>query len=575
MVWRAGFLSGDYTAQDFRTWKPNQPTLIVIDYVMSRAKAIGAVCRTLYFRRKEFVFPVRLLLLERDAQGDWLSRMYGGRSSDRAAIMAARYAEPRVLKPLSLDDLWQTIAFMLDDAGKPHPNKEATLALLKDIDPEGRPLFAALLADALAAGPMPQQWNRKILIENVLEREEASWWEPAGVTEEDKNWLALVTLCGGLKRRDGHPPVIAERLASFSPERYRAMTGEDVAERLPPLQPDIVGELFVLERLSPAKAQDSMIDGFRDAAWKENQGAGISDFLYRAATDFAPHPALPRLATAATQMSQERENWALTATDLVAALGAVDLRSAEQVHADLTVLAQSHPEERVLRVEQAKASYNLINAWCRRDALEEARAVYQGLSDLAARHADDTALVERQAKAIVNLINCCGSWGETALAQQLYDEATALAARYSKESSFRERQAEAALNLINAYVDRDREKVTEIYGALARLADDHLDEARLRTIQADALKNRIASALNSGDLEEARHVYDELALLARRDGDLAAAAEAAIRVLIAYGEAGLVAKAQEFYDELKAAAASMGSHPRCDGRTPRVSGCPL
>jgi hypothetical protein len=50
-----------------------------------------------------------------------------------------------------------------------------------------------------------------------------------------------------------------------------------------------------------------MIDAFRDAGWKENQGAGISDFLYRAASDFAPHPALRRLATAAAQVKMRHQ----------------------------------------------------------------------------------------------------------------------------------------------------------------------------------------------------------------------------------------------------------------------------
>ena len=563
MVWRAGFLPGDYAAQDFRTWKPSQPTLIVIDYVMSRAEAIGELCRTLHLRRKDLVFPVRLLLLERDTQSDWLDRMHGGRGSDRAAITATRYAGPRVLKPLSADDLWQTITFMLDDAGKAHPDKEPTLSLLADIDPEGRPLFAALLADALSSGATPRQWNRKILVENVLEREETNWWAPAGVTEEDKDLLALATLCGGLRRGAGHPPVITERLASFSPQRYRAMTGENADERLAPLQPDIVGELFVLERLSPAKAPDSIIDAFRDAAWKENHGTGISDFLYRAASDFAPHPALRRLTAAAAQTSAERENWALAATDLVSVLGAADLVSAGQVHAALVALTDGHPEERVLRVEQAKASYNLINAWCRKGGLKEARAVYQGLSDLAARYVDDTALGERQAKAIVNLIPCCGLRDETTLAQQLYDEATTLAARHDKNPAFRQRQAEAAVNLINVYVDRDWEKATEIYQALVRLADRHPDEAMWRSIQAHALKNRLATALKVGDLPRARQVYDELVRLAGCHGDLATIAEtareAAIHLLVAYGAAGHVAEAQEVYDELKAAAESIGS----------------
>jgi hypothetical protein len=563
MVWRAGFLPSDYTAYDFRTWKPSQPTLIVVDYVMSRAKAIGELIRTLYLRRNELLFPVRVLLLERDTEGDWLDRLHGRRGRDRAALLTARHAEPHVLKPLSSEDLWKTIAFMLDDVGQPHPDKAATMSLLRSIDPEGRPLFAALLADALAAGVRPPHWNRQVLVEQVLEREEANWWEPAGVSDQDKNLLALATLSGGLNRGDRHPPAIAERLASFSPQRYRTMIGEDAAERLAPLQPDIVGELFVLERLSPANAADALVDAFRDAAWNEKQGTGIADFLYRAASDFAPHEALPRLAKPATETSAERESWALTATDLVSVLGAPDIDGAKQVHADLVALADTHPEERMLRLEQAKASYNLINALCRRNDLKDAMVVYRGLSDFAGRHVGDSALAERRAKAVVNLISCCDAWGETTVAQQLFDEASALAARYGDEPTFRVRQAEAAHNLINAYAHQESEKAAEIYKALVRLADGHPAESQLRIMQAGALGNRLARALNSGDLQDARRTHDELAVLAKRHGKLATVAktagEAAIRVLMAYGEAGETDKAREIYDELKAAAATEGT----------------
>ena len=562
MVWRTGFLPSGYTAEHFRSWKPNQPTLIVIDYVMSRADAIGQLCRTLYLRRKELVFPVRLLLLEREAQGEWFDRMHGGRGSDRATLLAARYAEPHILKPLSPDDLWRTITSMLDDAGRPHPDKRAALAQLTQMDPEGRPLFAVLLADAFAAGASPWQWDRKVLVENVLKREADNWWKTAGITDADKELLTIATLCGGLRRNDKHPSEIADRLAAFSPQRYRAMSGEDSAERLAPLQPDIIGELFVLESLSPERASGKMIDAFRNAAWEQNEGAGISEFLYRAAYDFAPHPALRHLTMAAPQTLVTREKWARAATDLVTALGVRDVESAEQILAALMALAQSHPGERVLRVEQAKASYNLINAWCRRERLVKAKRVYEDLADLATRYPDDSALGERQAKAIVNLIPCCNSWDQTTLAQQLYDEVVTLALKYN-DSSFRERQAEAAVNLMNAYADVDAAKVMSINKSLVELVDANPTEPRLALALTRALQNRFARARDSDDLEEARQVYEQLVPLARRYADLTTIGEttkdAAMEVLIAYGEAGQIAKAHEFCDELKAAAADIGS----------------
>ena len=409
MVWRAGFLPDDYKPEDFRNWRPSQPTLLVADYVTARAEILGQIARRLYDRRDELDFPVRLLLLERDSDGQWLSQ-FRGKGGDALAIDDARHAREHVpLEGLGESDLWHTIELLLGDAGAAPPNRQEAMTALASIDPSGRPLFAAFFADSIAANPGATGWSRKDLLDDVLDREAEKRWKPAGITTVEKDLLAIATMGGGIDLSDDElPEAIRQRLrgGDFSPERYQLLSGQAAQERLAPLEPDILGEVFVLNHLSPAFHGDTERgERARQVAWHLRHGFGMFSFLSRAAADFPNEEPLILLSRPATEEPLTRYVWTMAGVNLVAHLGAAgQIEPARELYDAIAGLAQSHPDEPALREQQANAATNLVAHLGTAGQIEPARELYDAIAGLAQSHPDEPALREQQANAAFNLI---------------------------------------------------------------------------------------------------------------------------------------------------------------------------
>jgi len=193
--WRAGFLprAHDFTA--WTHWQPSAPTLIVVDYVHNRASELQTIVGALTGRT--LAHPVRLLLLERRTEGQWWDQ-FRGTGTERMAVESSQHAEPLVIGPMSDDDLWSSIVSIVEGSTESGlPDRNTFLTSVKAMDPLGRPLFAALAADAWAAGRDIRDWDRDALLRDVLQRENESYWKPGGVREKDRNLLAVATLSGG------------------------------------------------------------------------------------------------------------------------------------------------------------------------------------------------------------------------------------------------------------------------------------------------------------------------------------------------------------------------------------------
>jgi len=102
-----------------------------------------------------------------------------------------------------------------------------------------------------------------------------------------------------LKILQSHPqPDILPKPVQFSPERYRIMSGREATSNLAPLEPDMLGELFVLERVRPASVIDEQRGSvLRNLSWNLKPQP-MAAFLERTARDF---PA-PRLSSALAQV---------------------------------------------------------------------------------------------------------------------------------------------------------------------------------------------------------------------------------------------------------------------------------
>ncbi|HEC14388.1 MAG TPA: hypothetical protein ENI72_01390 [Rhodospirillales bacterium] len=283
------------------------------------------------------------------------------------------------------------------------------------------------MADA-PDGDRLQLWRAKEgLIGDVMVREEKRFWEPAGVTDADKDLLALATLCGGLELRDLKAlPEGPGLLKNYDAERFRTMSGRDAFERLAALEPDILGEWFVLDRLKPKNVLDERLESMRTLAWRMAPLA-MAVFLDRAAQNFPRHAVFKPLAKAPDGGNIVTAIiWTRVAFNLITRLAASDPDAARGWYGDIQTLAADNPKEAALREVQAKAAFNLITRLAASDP-DAARGWYGDIKTLAAKNPEEVALREAQAYAAFNLLLGYKKSGDNAGVKKMVEDISRLA----------------------------------------------------------------------------------------------------------------------------------------------------
>lgn len=283
--------------RSFEGWTPREPTLVVVDYC-ARYPNLVEFLHLLRLAARRGGVPVRVLLLERYLEGELETRLAGAGAEDR---WLRTHRRPRAVAlgddPLSDDDVFEIIVGRLEDEQRAEAKDRRDLILrrLRDLDPERRPLFAAILGDALARGVDldgdPEDFQLE-LFRARLGREETQWFRrPAGHAHDDGprrsrhlNLLALSTLCQGLTGgqirsiqalgEDRLPPLPSPPCPSGSialdPALFARMTGRSEKGRTGFMEPDLLGELFVLDRLTRLRGdpfRQLEHDALLDAAW--------------------------------------------------------------------------------------------------------------------------------------------------------------------------------------------------------------------------------------------------------------------------------------------------------------------
>lgn len=298
--WHAGFLRQDGQEPDWGRWQPFMPTLIVIDYAARDTERTGRILRALAGRgpadgTARLTAPVRVLLLERTGAddiehmggSDWLKKIMGFGPAE-AQVQAARAPS---LPLVTIDDPWQIFEYVLNEKGIPLPDKAETLTALAEIDPERRPLFAYFAADAIAHGDDIREFNREQLVGQVIDRSREAYWLPAGAKAEDERLLAVVTMAGGV-HVEALNQVTEKLLPTWDIDRhpaiFMAMTGRESVEDIAPLEPNIVGEHFVLACLVPRKISGANRARLFELAWQLNP-LGVAEFVLRVMHDFRLH----------------------------------------------------------------------------------------------------------------------------------------------------------------------------------------------------------------------------------------------------------------------------------------------
>jgi hypothetical protein len=425
-VWRAGFLTDIKNPNvNFANWQPERPTLLVLDYASKDREEVKNLLSTLA-ERSNLDCAVRVLLLDRDNSGEWLKGIWSSSGGHKTEDW--RHAQPWELTA-SLDEVAskEVMKFFLSN-GRSIPERSLGehLRKLREIDPKIRPLFAAFYADAVARDGAGRSWDRKSLISDVIKREKENYWQCDGkriIQEKDEALLALATMAGGVRSTHPDLPQCVTPMAELlnHAERFDALGGYSVADddgnpiqTIPPWEPDLVGELFVLDVLEKRgkTGTNPLCKPLVEAAWRLSP-FGFFSFLDRAAQDYVRDETLPALCLPPDGPLGQRV-WALLAVNLVARFGGARLDESSQIYGTLKALAGANADDQDIAHELAKAAVNLINVYGKAGEMEKAETCRQDILNLLAleQFKDNQDIAHELAKAAFNLISSYGKAGE-------------------------------------------------------------------------------------------------------------------------------------------------------------------
>lgn len=140
-------------------------------------------------------------------------------------------------------------------------------------------------------------WNSTFLVEFLL-REEQKRWQKLNVDVKHKHLVAFSTIVGKRNLNVLLKLPINKLFPTpddYRPEAIEAVTGVAGNQFVAPLEPDIIGEHFVLSVLTPRHDADTKrLETIISRSWNLS-AAKTEEFCRRAAQDFPQHPTLRML----------------------------------------------------------------------------------------------------------------------------------------------------------------------------------------------------------------------------------------------------------------------------------------
>jgi len=619
--WLAGF-ANKWMLTDiefWRAWRPIRPTLLVFEDAAAYAKDLGDLAR--FLRSKQHLdCPVRLLLIERNTK-DWLDVFMGRRMADREEILLSQYPgrrdPPLQLLPLADPD---TLQIMVAVAGPEQPGamrSDKLISRLRRVDSNATPLFAAFVAATYSKKlDDPTAVMREIL------NDEESRWEDAGSTDLDKRLLALATLAGGIPNpaRSNGPSELDAFKKDFSASRYEAIVGKTASQVLAPLEPDIVGELFVLDWLAALEQDD--LAWLVNTAWQQNHW-GAQAFLLKTVPDFPAHEALPGLVSAPQNDPDLLPYWSSALVTLLRDIPARLLALGLDLYQRVKTAALQHPDLASLYEDMVRSAINILSVYASSGQWDLADRQFAEAKELIDKHPDKERAAEGQGRLLVYTMQMCTKQNEAELALPLgpapftfmspiarlsiarekYDELIALCNAHSENTELRRFQAVAAADLIIGLcqIPRVSIRIKNVL-ALMQLIPVILDQLKLseivyeeleatlskfpRVAELDAFLARSASAILAGNgtlaelgqpppLEKLADFYRKIEGLSAahpEDAELREElARAAYNLVLNTKRAGLPSDADRYYKTLCALATGFPTEPILEEKRKRAA----
>ncbi|WP_339727795.1 hypothetical protein [uncultured Gimesia sp.] len=467
--YHAGFLPTDSTGEINKEYF-QQPHLIIIDYTVLRPDVASKLIMQLETHKSSVNAPIRILILERSADEDrdrWFQSFRSPEiNSNRHLMESFKYDEPRELKPLSDSALWELMCSIFNEGKKEYNSHQIEiLQTLNLIDPQKRPLFAMMTADALSSDATDdlqamRHWDQSTLSDMILKKE-VGRWKISQLNDRLLNNIFFSTITGVQPYK-----LFDDINQSISEEEYTLISGDEIdpqdlqqifcfsettkEEQIIPYEPDILGEYFVLQRLLSKLRIDKKrtmknkheASQLLQLAWRRFPTETAS-FLFRTSQDFPDHPAREVIAKLSGEKCDDEQDVSSTTFYLRgSAFYYFNLYSSSI--ADYTHIIENLPEAPVELVAQALANRGVILS--QQGALDQAIADYTRIIDKL-----PGALVEQVVQALVNRSIIYSRLGSL---QQAFDDY-----RRSIPSPFVKQASRALFNISNSYPDHDQKKL--------------------------------------------------------------------------------------------------------------------
>ena len=284
----------------FADYRYPRNLLLIVDYAGLYAKQLGDWLYHLSRIQSRFrPVKIRLLVLEREQTVNiglmsippaWKRELHGTGERDNS-ITKLRYQcdvfpGDGVLQPLADDAVIQLMQQYAQRNGQTVSNEvlQQMLGRLKGKENErivaARPLMAMFMVDAYLRGQPVFSWDNNGILEHFIERNEGQWDRlckgDAELKNSASNCVLYATMTGQLNLEDGpeYLSVDINRLQALADEEYFSVIcsinqNTEFENIIFPMEPDIVGEYFVFQKMQKLVLRKEKMRKVMEAAWTE------------------------------------------------------------------------------------------------------------------------------------------------------------------------------------------------------------------------------------------------------------------------------------------------------------------
>ena len=514
-------------------WRPDKSTFIVIDYVQSVPKEVHKLLAEFSSNAAEYKFPVRLLLLERSANPSWTDKLLPV-SSDKLIIKKHQYLGQSVLDEDVLHDdgvLYQEIKPLSDIAtvdlmkcrihnaqlDEPVPDSSSLLSLARSVDyretlvnVEGqtelvqtpRPFFAIATAEAIIDGmrerkELPKYFERTKVLADIVQRDRGLIWNNNTKDESQRRLyemgFAVATLSQGVSLHDLNNDFFGDGADWLppTPPGHDSVSLEAFGCRgiwWPPMEPDILGEYFVSEKLLdkslPKELRTALIEG---ALLLREEQAVIT--FFRMALDFPDRFEKLQMKDIARDTVHEKVLLRLTSLSGNLIGHGFDFDIALGIF-DAVLGREDWKKSPGLGFLVASAAFIISTVAGRARNWDRVSEMLDRLDALRMAFPQNQEIAPEYAKAASNISYYAGAVGEWDRVTEMLARLDALRTAFPKNQAIALFDARTALN-ISSY-DRtvgDRDRVTEILARLDALRSDFPKNQEIALKEANAVLN--------------------------------------------------------------------------------------